>query len=95
MKDALIAQVLAEVERDFLVEIPRSEMQKCYSGAQKCEKYLIFFKKRIKFFANYRNLPSSCDKIDIEEFITGHIFPAHSRCSFLNLFPRTVGTVRE
>ena len=64
-------KVLAEVERDFLIEIPRSEMQKCYTGAQKCEKYLIFFKKRIKFFSNYRNLPTTCDKIDIEEF-----FPA-------------------
>ena len=60
--------VLAEVEREFTVEIPRSETQKHYTGAQKCEKYLIFFKKRIKFFSNYRNLPITCDKIDIEEY---------------------------
>jgi similar to stage IV sporulation protein len=64
-------RVLAEVERELLIEIPRSEEQKIYTGEQKCEKSLIFFKKRIKFFSNYRNLPTSCDKIDIEEF-----FPA-------------------
>lgn len=64
-------RVLAEVERELLIEIPRSEEQKIYTGQQKYEKSLIFFKKRIKFFANYRNLPASCDKIDIEEF-----FPA-------------------
>lgn len=60
-------KVFAEVERDFTIEIPRSETQKMYTDVTKCEKYLIFFKKRIKFFSNYRNLPMSCDKIDIEE----------------------------
>jgi similar to stage IV sporulation protein len=63
-------RVLAEVERELLIEIPRSEEQKIYTGEQKCEKSLIFFKKRIKFFSNYRNLPTSCDKIDIEEFFS-------------------------
>ena len=60
-------KVFAEVERDFSVEIPRSEEFKSYSERTYCEKYLIFFKKRIKFFSNYRNLPISCDKIDMEE----------------------------
>ena len=60
-------EVFAQVERDFSVEIPRSEKIKSYSERTYCEKYLIFFKKRIKFFSNYRNLPISCDKIDMEE----------------------------
>ncbi len=62
-------RVLAEVDRTFDVEVPRVESKKMYTGEVKCEKYLIFFKKRIKFFANYRNLPISCDKIEVEEFI--------------------------
>ncbi len=62
-------RVLAEVDRTFEVETPRVESKKVYTGEVKCEKYLIFFKKRIKFFANYRNLPISCDKIEVEEFI--------------------------
>ena len=62
-------RVLAEVDRTFELEIPRVESKKVYTGEVKCEKYLIFFKKRIKFFANYRNLPTSCDKIEVEEFI--------------------------
>ncbi len=61
--------VLAEVERSFELEIPRVESKKVYTGKVKREKYIIFFKKRIKFFANYRNLPSTCDKIEVEEFI--------------------------
>lgn len=62
-------RVMAEVEREFSIEIPRTEQQKVYSERKIYEKYLIFFKKRIKFFSNYRNLPMSCDKIDIEEFL--------------------------
>lgn len=62
-------RVLAEVDRTFEVEVPRAESKKTYTGEVKCEKYLIFFKKRIKFFVNYRNLPTSCDKIEVEEFI--------------------------
>lgn len=62
-------RVLAEVEREFVVEIPRAEERKVYKEATKSEKYLIFFKKRIKFFSNYRNLPTTCDKIDMEEFL--------------------------
>ena len=62
-------RVIAEVERCFELEIGRVKTEKVYKEAQKCEKYLIFFKKRIKFFSNYRNLPPTCDKIDIEEYI--------------------------
>jgi similar to stage IV sporulation protein len=62
-------RVLAEVERSFEIEVPRVETKKSYKEGVKCEKYLIFFKKRIKFFSNYRNLPPTCDKIDIEEFL--------------------------
>ena len=62
-------RVIAEVERCFELEIGRVKAEKVYKEAQKCEKYLIFFKKRIKFFSNYRNLPPTCDKIDIEEYI--------------------------
>lgn len=62
-------RVRAEVEREFSVEIPRVDQQKVYSEQKIYEKYLIFFKKRIKFFSNYRNLPTTCDKIDIEELL--------------------------
>ena len=61
--------VLGEVDRELSVEVLRRESKKVYSGEVKCEKYLIFFKKRIKFFSNYRNLPSSCDKIEVEEYL--------------------------
>jgi similar to stage IV sporulation protein len=60
--------VLGEVDRELRVEILRTEKQKVYTGEVKREKYLIFFEKRIKFFSNYRNLPMSCDKIEVEEY---------------------------
>ena len=61
--------VLGEVDRELRVEILRNESKKVYTGEVKREKYLIFFKKRIKFFSNYRNLPMSCDKIEVEEYL--------------------------
>lgn len=64
-------RVLAETVREKEIKILRKAEKKHYTGEVKCEKYLIFFKKRIKFFTNYRNLPPICDKIIIEEF-----FPA-------------------
>ena len=63
-------RVLAETVRTKEIKIPRKAEQKRYTGEVKCEKYLIFFKKRIKFFTNYRNLPPTCDKIVIEEFLS-------------------------
>ena len=62
-------RVIAEVERCFELEISRVQSEKVYKKEQKCEKSLIFFKKRIKFFSNYRNLPPTCDKIDIEAYL--------------------------
>ena len=62
-------RVLARTLRDFELKIDRKQSKKVYTGEVKCEKYLIFFRKRIKFFANYRNLPPSCDKIIVEEFL--------------------------
>ena len=62
-------RVIAEVERSFELEISRVQSEKVYKKEQKCEKSLIFFKKRIKFFSNYRNLPPTCDKIDIEAYL--------------------------
>ena len=72
-------KVLAEVERELEIEIPRTEQKKIYSERSLYEKYLIFFKKRIKFFSNYRNLPTTCDKIDIEELWSA---PNHKELPF-------------
>lgn len=60
-------QVWARTEYDFLIEIPFSYQQKRYTGRKKSEKSLIFFEKEIKFFSNSRNLPESCDTIEIED----------------------------
>lgn len=62
-------RVLAEVERDFEIEVPRVEQKKVYKEYVKCEKSLVFFKKRIKFFSNCRNLSPTCDKIEVDDFI--------------------------
>lgn len=62
-------RVLAETLHSKEIKILRKTEQKQYTGEVKCEKYLIFFKKRIKFFTNYRNLPPTCDKIIVEEFL--------------------------
>lgn len=60
-------RVLAEIEREFEVTVERKINRKVYTGEVFYEKYLVFFEKKIKFFANYRNLPITCDKIEIEE----------------------------
>ena len=62
-------RVFAECNERVEIEIERVQTKKRYTGVVKSEKYLIFFKKRIKFFANYRNLPPSCDKIIVEEYL--------------------------
>ena len=62
-------RVYAECNEHVDLKIERVQSQKRYTGKVKSEKYLIFFKKRIKFFANYRNLPPSCDKIVVEEYL--------------------------
>ncbi len=62
-------RVLAEVNRTLNVEIERNFLKKVYTGEEKCEKYLIFFKKNIKFFGNCRNLYPTYDTIDIVEYL--------------------------
>ena len=62
-------KIWARTEHDFLVEVPLSYSQKRYTGRKKSEKRLIFFEKEIKFFRNSRNLPDSCDTIDIVETV--------------------------
>lgn len=63
-------KVFAEIEREFEVTVERKASKKVYTGKTFCEKYLVFFEKKIKIFSNYRNLPTSCDKIEIEERIS-------------------------
>ena len=62
-------KVFAECEDSFSVSIPRVYQKKVYSNKVKCEKYLVFFKKEIKFFGNCGNLPSTCDKIEMVEYL--------------------------
>jgi hypothetical protein len=63
-------KVYAECEQSFEVDIPRSYRKKEYTGNVKCEKYLIFFKKEIKFFSNCGNLYTTYDKIDTVEYLS-------------------------
>ncbi len=64
-------KVFARTTHDFSVEIPLTSPQKRYTGKVKVEKYLIFFKKEVKFFANTGNSPSCCDTIDTVEYAKG------------------------
>jgi hypothetical protein len=59
---------MARTFRNFEVNIPLKYLEKCYSGEQKCEKYLIFLKKEVKFTINSRNLPTTCDTINTVEY---------------------------
>ena len=58
-------RVLAEVEEEIKIEIPKKYLKKTAKSVTNGEKYLIFFKKPIKFFSNSRNYGTTCDKIDI------------------------------
>jgi similar to stage IV sporulation protein len=62
-------RVYARCEETVEVTAPRKTVRKRYEGEVKYEKYLIFFKKEIKFFTNYRNSPTTCDKIDTVEYL--------------------------
>lgn len=62
-------RVYAECEQVLSVSVPRNYEKKVYTGRVKCEKYLIFFKNEIKFFSNTGNSYTSCDKIDIVEYL--------------------------
>ena len=60
-------RVLAEVEEEIKIEIPRKYQKKVTKSVIKEEKYLIFFKNEIKIFSNSRNSGATYDKIDIIE----------------------------
>lgn len=75
-------RVLAEVERELMQEIPRTYSKKVYTGEEKCEKTLVFFKKEIKIFSNCGNLYPSYDKIEAIEYLrapNGHDLPVGIR----------------
>lgn len=61
-------EVLARTTHDFSIEIPLEYTDKSYAKEVKCEKYIIFFEKEVKFTINSGNLPPSCDTIDTVEF---------------------------
>jgi similar to stage IV sporulation protein len=61
-------KVFARTSRDFVVEIPLQYEQKRYTGRVFVEKYMIFFEKEVKFFANSGNSPMTCDTIDTVEY---------------------------
>ena len=61
-------KVFARTAHEFLIEIPLRYEKKTYTGRVFVEKYMIFFKKEVKFFANSGNSPTSCDTIDTVEY---------------------------
>ena len=61
-------KVYARTARDFEVVIPYEYEKKVYTGEQKAQKSLIFFKKEVNFFANSRNSYATCDTIDTVEY---------------------------
>ncbi len=62
-------KVLAQVESRLTAHIPLKYQKKRYTGEEKCEKYLIFFKNEIKFFGNSGNLYPVYDKIETVEYL--------------------------
>lgn len=62
-------KVFARTRREFEVEIPYFYEKKHYTGEGKTEKYLIFFKKEVKFFGNTGNSYATCDTIDTVEYL--------------------------
>lgn len=57
-------QIFGRVSKQFEVEIPLFQTKKVQTGKKISKKTLNFFGKSIKFFINYRNLPSSYDIIN-------------------------------
>ena len=57
-------KVLGRVSHSFEIEIPLIQSKKVYLDEKIEKKTLIFFGKPIKFFLNYRNLPTSYDIIN-------------------------------
>ena len=56
-------KIYARTVREFSVEIPLKSTEKVYTGREWCEKYINFFSKRIKVFANTGNVGATCDII--------------------------------
>lgn len=56
--------VYGRVTHTFEIEIPLIQTKKVPTGDKITKKTLIFFGKPIKFFTNYRNLPTTYDIID-------------------------------
>lgn len=61
-------KVYARTERVFEVSVPLTYERKRYTGEQKNKKYLVLFKKEVKFFGNSRNLWANCDTINTVEY---------------------------
>ena len=56
--------VYGRVTQTFEIEIPLIQTKKVPTGEKITKKTLIFFGKPIKFFTNYRNLPTTYDIIN-------------------------------
>lgn len=61
-------RVYALTTREFSVFVPLKYEKKTYTGREKREKYLVFFKKQIKFFENCGKMYPECDTIDTVEY---------------------------
>ena len=64
--------VLAQVEEEIKIEIPKKYQKKVTKSISNGEKYLIFFKNEIKIFSNSRNSRALYDKIDIVDNLYTH-----------------------
>ncbi len=62
-------EVRALCERDYEIRVPLSFEKKVPTGNKKIKKSLIFFEKEVKLFINSRNLYTSCDIIEGEEYL--------------------------
>ena len=56
--------ILGRVTQTFEIEIPLVQTKKAPTGEKITKKTLNFFGKKINFFINYRNLPTSYDIIN-------------------------------
>lgn len=63
-------RVYARTEREFSVSVPLNYEKKSYTGREKAEKSLIFFKNEIKFFGKSGNLYPKYDTIETVEYAT-------------------------
>ena len=71
-------EIYARTVQALTVEIPLTSTEKAYTGRKWCEKYVNFFGKRIKVFANNRHRAEECDIIYVDNGVTlpnGGILP--------------------